>query len=124
MDKGATMRSTRFRLITHGIAMGLFLLVLAVGVPKVERVFADFGAPLPQATVLVIRASHRSIAFMLSTLVLLGVDWSMLAILSRRGDAQRARAWSVSMIAMPLLMIALILVALGLPLITMDTLSG
>jgi type II secretory pathway component PulF len=119
------MRSTRFRLITHGIVMGLFLLVLAVGVPRVERVFTDFGAPLPRATVLVIRASHRPIAFMLSTLVLLGLDWSILAILSRRGDAQRARAWSASMIAMPMMMIALILIALGLPMITLSgPLSG
>ncbi len=120
------MRSTRIRLISHGIALGLFFLLLTFGVPRVERPFTDFGIPLPRATILVIRASHWPIAISSSILVLLGIDGYLLEILSRRGDPRWARTWSALMIATPLVIMALILAALGLPLITMDTspLSG
>jgi type II secretory pathway component PulF len=47
-----------FGLIAHCVAWGLFLVLLALVVPKVEAIFLDFGIPLPRPTLLLIRASH------------------------------------------------------------------
>jgi type II secretory pathway component PulF len=123
--KSAVSRSTRFRLIVHGIAWGVLLALLAFGVPRVETVFADFGVPLPDVTILVIQASHRIVASVLLTLLLLVADGLVLDAFRRRGDFQRARSWSLLMIATPLSMVAVMLWALLLPMLTcMPRLSG
>ncbi len=106
---------TRIWGIAHGIAWGLLLLLLGFGVPRVEVIFKDFNVDLPGVTVLVIRASHLVVGFVPLLLVLLGADWFLLDVLSRRGEVRPARAWSVLMLVCPLLLIALALVALVQP---------
>ena len=118
------MRSHRFRLFAEGIAWALLVLLLASGVPKVETSFTDYGIPLPRLTDLTIRASHMWTVFLLLATILLGSDWYVADELSRHGNAEWARAWSAVMIATPLLLVALILVALVLPFFAMDGLNG
>ena len=125
-------RLTPFRLIAHCYVWGLFLVILAFVVPRVEVIYADFGIPLPRLTILVIRASHLvnwasppAVAISLLLLVLLGADWLMLNAQSERGEEGWSLAWSMFMFASPLLLIALTLVALVLPLLSITTrLSG
>jgi type II secretory pathway component PulF len=123
---------TPFRLVAHCYVWGLFLLLLAFLVPRIEAIFADFGVPLPKLTRLVLRASHLVssesppvVAITSLLLILLGADWLMLDAQSKRGDEGWAMAWSMLMLASPLLLIALTLVALFLPVLTtMTRLSG
>ena len=115
------MRSKRFRLFADGIAWALLVLLLAFGVPRVETSFTDYGMPLPRLTDLTIRASHMWTAFLLLAMILLGTDWYVANELSRQGSAEWAWSWSALMIATPLLLIALTLVALALPFFMIDT---
>ena len=117
-----------FGLIAHCIAWGLFLVLLALIVPRIEAIFLDFGIPLPRLTLLLIRASHLVswastplVALPTLLLVLLGVDWLILNIRPERGEAGLARTWSALMLASPLLLIALALAALVSPLLTILT---
>jgi hypothetical protein len=116
-----------FRLIAHCIAWGLFLVLLAFVVPRVEAIFLDFGIPLPRPTLLVIGASHwvmwalTPVVAIPALLLLLGADWLMLNARSGRAQAGLLQAWSVLMLASPLLLIALTLVGLVLPLLTIMT---
>ena len=79
--------STPFRLFIHGIAWGLFLLLFALGVPRIEMVFNEYDIPLPRLTNVVFRASHAQTVFISLILVLAGADWFVLEKLSKRGDA-------------------------------------
>ena len=116
---------SRFRLIVHCIAWGLLLALLAFVVPRVEANFNDYGVPLPHVTILVIRASHRVVVFASLAVLVLVADGLMRNARSRRSGSGLARAWSVLMLACPLFMIALALVALALPFFTiMPRLSG
>jgi type II secretory pathway component PulF len=115
-EKGTVPGSIRSRLIAHGTAWWLFLMLSGFGMPRTETIFADFGIPMPQLTILAIRASHSVVGLVSSILVLLGVDWFVLDALSRRGDVGRSRSWSALMVATPLVMIVLTLVAMSLPL--------
>ena len=123
---------TPFRLIAPGIAWGIFLVLLAFIVPRIEAIFEDFGIPLPRHTILVIRASHLVIrasspVFVVLSLllVLLGANWLMLIAQSKRREAGLSGAWSVLMLGTPLLLIALTLATLVQPLLTiMGRLSG
>ncbi len=123
--KGAGARSTCFRLIAHAIAWGVFLAFLVFGTARVEPIFADFGVPLPNVTVWVIEASHRVVASVALTLLLLVADGLVLDTLCRRGDVLRAWSWSLLMIGTPLSLVAVTLWALLLPLLIGTTgLSG
>jgi hypothetical protein len=130
--KRAAGRLTPFRLIAHCYVWGLFLLIMAFVVPRVEGIFADFGVPLPRLTILAIGASHLVlwasspvVTIPLLLLILLGADWLMLNAQSERGEEGWALAWSMLMFACPLLLIALTLVAFVLPFFTITTrLSG
>jgi type II secretory pathway component PulF len=109
----------------HGFAWGLFLALLTGGVPRIETIFADFGVPLPHATIMVIRASHMGIVLASSILAILGVDWFVLRLFSKQGDVERSQSWSTLMIATPLVMSIVTVVTLGLPFLTIMThLSG
>jgi hypothetical protein len=108
-------RSTCFRLVTHAIAWSVFLAFLVFATGWVEPIFADFGVPLPNVTLWVIEASHRVVASVALTVLLLVVDALVLDALCRRGDVLRARSWSLLMIATPLSMVAVVLGALLLP---------
>ncbi len=119
------MRPSRFRLLAAGISWALLLLLLAFGVLRVEKGFADCNIPLPRFTEMTIRASHFWIVFLLLAMILFSAEWYVADILSRQRNAQLARSWSILMIATPLLLLALALAALGLPLINpMWRLSG
>jgi len=123
--KCAGARSTFFRLIAHAIAWGVFLAFLVFGTARVEPIFADFGVPLPNVTILVIEASHRLVAGVSLTLLLLVADGLVLNAFVRRGDVLRAWSWSLLMIVTPLSMVAVTLWALLLPLLIGTTgLSG
>jgi type II secretory pathway component PulF len=103
----------------------LFVLLLACGVPRIETSFTDYGIPLPRLTELTIRASHMWTGFLLLATTLLGTDSYVADRLSRQGNAEWARAWSAVMIATPLLLVAMILVAMVLPFFALDPgLSG
>ena len=123
-EKGAA-RAPRGWLIAHGIAWGVWLIVLTFGVRKLEAIFVDFGVGLPGFTALVIRVSHLGIALVPLLLVVLGVDWFVLHALDRRGEARRYRTWSIAMLVVPWLLFAATIVALAIPFLSILTrLSG
>ncbi len=112
-------------MIAHGIAWGLLLVLLAFVVPRMEAKFTDFGIPLPQLTIRVIRVSHQVLALTALILGVLVADGLMWNAQSARGESEWSRAWSLLMLVAPLLGIALTLVALALPFATiMPRLSG
>jgi type II secretory pathway component PulF len=118
-------RWNSLRLIAHGFTWGLLLALLACVVPKVEAVFADFGVPLPNVTMLVIEASHWLVAAMAMTVSLLIADWFVMNHFARCGDRVGARSWSLLMIATPFVMAVVTLGALVLPMLTItQRLSG
>jgi type II secretory pathway component PulF len=123
--------STLFWRLACDIAWGLLLMILLFAVPRVEVIFQDFGIPLPRVTSLVIRASHLVRIYLVVAVaplfvVLLGADWLIRDALFPPSEAGMSRTWSVLMLAVPLLLIAVVLMALGLPLLTIDVspLSG
>jgi type II secretory pathway component PulF len=118
-------RLNYLRLIAHCTVWCMLLVLLACGVPRFEAVFADFGIPLPNLTILVIEASHLALAVIASTVLLLVADWFVMARFARRGDVVSVRAWSLLMIATPVVMLALTLGGLILPMLTItQRLSG
>jgi hypothetical protein len=121
--------STLLLRLACDIAWGLLLMLLLFVVPRVEVIFQDFGVPLPRVAGLVIRASHlvqiHLVVVAPLLVVLLGADWLIRDALFPPGEAGVSRAWSLLMLAAPLILIALVLVALGLPLLNIDhRLSG
>jgi type II secretory pathway component PulF len=118
--KRQNMGSSRRRLAAHGIAWGLFFVLLGFGVPRIEAVFTESNMPLPRFTSLVIHTSHLAIVFALLVVDLLVVDWYVLDALSEQGEVSSARAWSALMLATPLLVTGLTLWALALPWFTID----
>ena len=129
--ESADSHRTRFRLVAHCYVWGLFLVLLAFAVPRVEETFANFGIPLPRLTTLVFRASQvveelsPIIAIPSLLLILLGVDWLMMNAPSKRGEEGWLLAWSMLMFASPLFLIALAVTAPVLPFFTITThLSG
>ncbi len=129
-DKSAHIRSTLFRLIACGVSWGLCLGFLVVVVPRIESIFKDFGIPLPRNTVFVISAAHRVVRYQWLIAVWLilvnsGAEWFMFVTVSRPGKRDTPRRWSGLIVATPLVLIMLTLIALSLPLFTIMTrLSG
>jgi type II secretory pathway component PulF len=127
--KRANWPWTCFWLIIHGIAWGLLLALLSLVVPKFEAVFADFGVPLPELSIRVIDASHKVRVHLLLLLpfsvLVLAADALILETFRRRGIVAGSRRWSTLMIVTPLLLAAVTVVAVILPLFTVDQkLSG
>jgi len=113
--KPAVGGSTRLLRVASGLAWGLVLALLVFGVPKVRGIYADFGLDLPRASVLVLQATDWLTAHAPTLLVLLGTAWIVREILSG-GEGARNRGWWVGMVVVPLLLLALMVVALGVPL--------
>jgi hypothetical protein len=115
--------------IIHGIAWCVCLGLLFFVVPKFESIFKDFGIDLPWLTKVLVKASHLMVKFGVVLVplfvVMMFVDGQILARLSRNGDVGKSLAWSVVMLAVPLVVLVLVLVGLVLPLTTIMTrLSG
>jgi type II secretory pathway component PulF len=109
----------------HAIAWGLLMALLGVVVPKFEAAFADFGIPLSDLSIGVIEASHIVGVLATLTLILLVADGFILELFRRRDIVKGSRGWSSLMIATPLLLAALTMVALVFPLFTLhQKLSG
>ncbi len=123
-EKGMA-RSSRRWLMAHGVAWGLLMVVLVGVVRKFEPIFQDFGVDLPGMTVVVIKAAHLGILLVPLFLILMGADWAVLNALDRRGQARRYRAWAIAMLIATLLLLGATIVALVMPLISLQTrLSG
>ncbi len=122
--KGAA-RSPRRWLIAHAVAWGAWLIVLTVVERKFEAIFQDFGVDLPGMTVLVIKVGHTGMLLAPLLLIVLGADWVVLNTMDRRGEARGHRAWAIAMLIAPLLLFGATIVALVIPLISLETrLSG
>lgn len=66
------------RLITSYLGYGLIMVVLAVIVPRFERVYADFQVRLPALTALLLAASRFCLRYYLwATLIPLPAIWSV-----------------------------------------------
>ena len=123
---------TLFRVIAHSYPWGFFVGILAFVIPMAEEMFCDFGVPLPWLTFHVFRTSHLVtwasppvVAFPALLLAILCGDWLVLKARSDRGDEGQALAWSMLMFALPLLLIAMMVLAIVLPFLTITThLSG
>jgi type II secretory pathway component PulF len=123
--KSAERGVPRFRLIIHAIPWGLLLVLLAFVAPRLEGIFAEFNLPLPRFTILVFQTSHFVPVIVPLLVGLLGADWLIAKVLCEPSDAELYRAWSVLIVALPLILIALTLMSLALPLFTLMTaLSG
>jgi hypothetical protein len=125
-------RLTDVRSLAHGYVWGLYLLLLGFVVPKVEAILRDFNIPLPRFTKLVFGASHLLswpipplISIPVLLLILLGADWWLMDDDSKRGAEGWSLAWSMLMFALPWLLFAATIVALGIPFLTITwRLSG
>ena len=119
------MRTTRKRRFVLWSAWGIALALLGVAVPKAEAIFKDFGIPLPRITLLLLRISHLSWAWISLALSVLVVDWFMRDAASEEDDPTIWRIWSTLLLAIPLLLIGLVLWALAMPCFNLDhRLSG
>jgi hypothetical protein len=103
-------------LIAHGIAWGVWLVVLIVAVRTMEVIFQDFGVDLPGMTVFFIKVAHAKVLLAPAVLILLLLDRTVLNARHRRGDARGFRTWAIAMMALPILLFAATTVALVLPL--------
>jgi hypothetical protein len=115
--------------IVRGIAWSLSLALLLFAVPRFELVFLDFGVDLPRMTKVWIKASHFAVKFVVVLVPLLVglmvLDDRVSSSLSRKGEVGKSLAWSVVMLVVPLVVLALALLGLVLPLFTpMSPLSG
>jgi hypothetical protein len=121
---------TRCRVIAHSYPWGFTLAILAFLIPTAQQIFSDCGVPLPWLTVHVFRTSQLVIsppvvAIPALLLAILCGDWLVLKARSDRGEEGQALAWSMLMFALPLLLIAMMVVAIVLPFLTITTqLSG
>jgi hypothetical protein len=134
-DRSETMmaerRLTPFRVGAHGYIWGLFLFFLGFAAPSVEGIFATYGLPLPRLTNLLFGASHMIswpfpavVTIPSLLLALLSIDWLVLTAHSERAEEGIALAWSMLMFVCPLCLIALTVLALVLPLLSILRLSG
>jgi hypothetical protein len=111
--------------ITHVIVCGVYLSLCWFAVPRLEAISSDFAIPLPELTIRVLQASHLAGVLSALILLLLVANWFVLDAPSRGGDGEATQCWSVLMLVVPLLAIALTLAALILPVFTIDCcLSG
>jgi hypothetical protein len=124
-------RLTPFWLGAHGYTWALFLFFLGFAAPIAQEMFADYGIPLPRLTSFVFDACRllvwplpAVVAVPLVLVTLLCVDWLVLNSYGRRGEDGLALAWSMLMFACPLCLIALTVLALVLPLLSILRLSG
>ena len=105
-------RSLGSGLIVHGLAWALFLGLLAFLVPKFEVIFKDFGVDLPSLTKIAIKASHFLIYYPIvavpPVLLVLVLDGWLRSKFSKRQQDGKSRGWSMVMLAIPLLLIALL----------------
>jgi type II secretory pathway component PulF len=124
LSMNAKRGSSRLRLLTHGLAWVFFLALLAFVVPRAEAIFVDFGIPLPRLTGLLIRASHQVLPLTALVSFLFVAEWFLLDPQSDRAGATSG-AWTGIMLALPLVLITLAVVALGQPLYSLvSRLSG
>jgi hypothetical protein len=128
-----TVKNTRWRVgsgpIIHGIAWFVCLALLFFVVPRVEAIFKDFGVDLPLLTKVLVKASHLAVKFALLlvplVVFLMVLDGKVMAALRQRGDDGQALAWSAFMMAAPLVVVAVVVVGLVLPMVTITSrLSG
>ena len=119
-SRGSLARSARLQFIAHGIAWAICLGLFIVGVREIDSILKDYNFPLPRAAVFVIWAAHQVIALIFLILVLFGVDWFVLESLSRRGEIDLSQTWSTLVFATPMVLIALVLIALSLPFFMID----
>src|SRR5277367_2224945 len=82
--------------IIHGIVWCFSMAVLFFVVPRVERIFIDFGIDLPWLTKVLVKASHLVVKFALVLVpllvVLMVLDGRVMASLSRKGEIGAALA--------------------------------
>jgi hypothetical protein len=119
-SRGSLARSARLQFIAHGIAWAICLGFFVFGILGIESILNDENIPLPRAAVFVIWAAHQVIALTVSILVLLGLDWFALELLSRRSEIEVSQTWSTLVFATPMVLIALVLIALSLPFFMID----
>ncbi len=101
-------------LMAPAFVWALVLALLAFVVPKFEVVFRDFGLDLGWMMLVIVRASHLSLALLGLVVVLLVVDSIVRDLLAAREDRRRlALAWSSLMFGLPLATFSLMIVAIG-----------
>lgn len=118
--------------LAHGYPWGLFLALLALGIPSAESIFRDFGVPLPRMTAWVFGASHllngpapAFVAVPVVLLLVLFADWLLLNARCRRGEEGTILAIFILMFGLPLVLTLLTLGSLWLPFLTIThRLSG
>ena len=111
-------RLTCFRLVAHAIAWSVFLAFLVFATGWVEPIFADFGFPLPNVTILADRGIAQDRRWRVASPCSCSSSMGWSSTCCRRGDVLRAWSWSSLMIATPLSLVAVMLWALLLPLLT------
>jgi hypothetical protein len=125
-SKSIRLRSTLLRLIAHAIAWGLCLGLFVFGVSRIEAIFDDFNMPLPRCTAFVISVAHRIIRYQgLITAGLIVIisssEWFMPFAVSGQEKSDSFRRLSRLLLATPLVLIVLTLIALSPPLFTLMT---
>jgi type II secretory pathway component PulF len=119
------MLRTSLRLMIFGWAWGLLLVLLGLVVPRLERIFKDFGVPLPRLTTHLFNGWHRGWIWLPLVFFLVEV---YRFVLGREADSDRSpasRPCSALPLLIPFLLIGFVLLALALPFFTiMPRLTG
>lgn len=115
--------------VSHGLLWGGLLLVYLFVAPRFALLFDDFGLDLPQMTVSVISASAFAARYWYLALALLlmglALDYRVLTIYTGRRQWRWARfCWLLVMVGLPMLNLALTMVALFVPLMNLTQSLG
>jgi hypothetical protein len=111
------IETPRSRISIAGLTWELLLVTLVFGAPRARACFADYGIPLSFFTVLILATSKSVIAYAPQLLALLGAVWLAHDTLIARRETRASRGISGILSAIPVLLLALTLIALGLPLL-------
>jgi hypothetical protein len=103
--------------LVHCMAAVVVMLVLIGGIPRFIKVFEDYDAELPAATILIINLSELAVNYWYTFLIPLALDCLLLIGLSLAPPKVRwlARAWSGLVLTFAFLLLAFALLAVSLP---------
>lgn len=110
-------------LLVHVVLWLGLLAGLVVIVPRFVRTFEDFNAALPAMTLLVIQMSRMAVAYWyllaLGALAAIFIDGLVLVGLGKSGGRAAQFVWGLVFAVLPLLLVAVVFLAIWLPMMNL-----